>query len=438
MREAHELEQAVGMAYYASDGPGTGGRLRDDPGDFRVREIERFDTQPVGEDEGDYPWLVLRVTLYNTDTNDFARTLSNALGVSRERVSWAGTKDKNAVTTQLFSVRGIDPGDVPEVDGASIEVVGRAGRGVHFGDLLGNEFEIVVRDPTNPDRVDRIVTELEAQFDGQVGVPNFFGQQRFGSYRPITHVVGFEILRGDWEAAAMAYLGNTGEHEPERTREARSFVAETRNYSDALDRFPRHLRFERAMLHELQGSDEAPEDFRAALETFPRNVQRLFVHAAQSVLFNRILSERLERDLPFRRPVEGDVVCFADRDAPDSLPLADTDRCQSVSEKRVSVVRRHCERGRAFVTAPLIGTDSSLASGEPGDIERSVLEEFSVDREDFDLPGNFESSGDRRPVFIPVDPTIEHDPLSVEFRLPKGSYATVLMREFLKVSPLDL
>ncbi|AEH37467.1 tRNA pseudouridine(13) synthase TruD [Halopiger xanaduensis] len=448
MRPAHPTEQAVGMEYYVSDADGVGGHLRDDDDQFRVRELERFDTEPVDADTDAYPHLVVRATLRGWDTNDFATRLSDALGVSRERVNWAGTKDKYAVTTQLFSVYGADPEDLPDVNGADIEVLGRAGRSLEFGDLAGNEFELVVSDPDRPDNAAAITDELRefGGFDGSngqavsVGVPNFFGQQRFGSRRPITHEVGLEIVRDDWEGAVMAYLGRPTDAEPEGTQEARTFVEETRDWQEALERFPNRLRYERSMLHELAECDgePGPEEFRAALERLPSNLQRLFVHAAQSYAFNLMLSERLERGLPFDRPVEGDVACFADTDAPEGLVLPDTDRLQRVDERRVGSVTRHCERGRAFVTAPLVGTETDLADGEQGEIERDVLDDLDLEPDDFDLPGEFYSSGTRRAMLVRTDLTLETDPLSLSFALPKGSYATVVAREFLKVDPIDL
>ncbi|OTF11534.1 tRNA pseudouridine(13) synthase TruD, partial [Halorubrum sp. SD612] len=135
LREAHPTEQAVGIDHYVSDADGIGGRLRESPEDFRVRELEAFDAEPPDADRGSYPELVVRATLRDWDTNDFARRLSDALGVSRERVSWAGTKDKRAVTTQLFTVRGVDGDELPEVRGAEVEALGRAGRSLSFGDL---------------------------------------------------------------------------------------------------------------------------------------------------------------------------------------------------------------------------------------------------------------------------------------------------------------
>ena len=445
MRPAHPTEQAVGIEHYVTDTDGVGGHLRDRDEHFRVRELERFSTEPVDVSTDAYPHLVFRATLQGWDTNDFASRLSDALGVSRERVSWAGTKDKYAVTTQLFSVYGADPEDLPEINGVEIDVLGRAGRSIEFGDLAGNAFELVVSEPEEPENVAAITDELEAfggLEDGEkttVGVPNFFGQQRFGSKRPVTHEVGLEIVRGNWEGAVMAYLGNPTEAEPESTQEARTFVEETRDWQESLERFPNRLRYERSLLHGLaEVDDESPETFRAALERLPSNLQRLFVHAAQSYAFNLMLSERLERGLPFDRPVEGDVVCFADTDAPEGLELPDVDREQRVTEKRVRSVTRHCERGRAFVTAPLVGTETELADGEQGEIERSVLDDLELEPGDFDLPGEFHSTGIRRAILVRTDLEYDLEPLTLSFSLPKGSYATVLMREYLKVDPVRL
>jgi tRNA pseudouridine13 synthase len=449
MREAGPLEREMGMRYYASEGDGTGGRLRSEPEDFRVAELERFgaDVRPSDADPGSYPHTVFRATLRGWDTNDFADALSKNLGISRERVSWAGTKDKRAVTTQLFSVRDVAPDDLPAVRDADIEVLGRAGRPVLFGDLAGNAFEIRVRDAEHAEHAEAVAEELRAFAGGErddpdapAAVPNFFGHQRFGSLRPVTHRVGLEIVGGDWEAAVLEYVTTTGEAEPEGTREAREWIAETRDWAGAVERLPGRLRYERAMCHALADTDHqpGPEDFRRALETMPTNLQRLLVNAAQSFLFNEVLCRRLERGLPFHEAVEGDVVCFADRDAPDGLALPDTDRLQDVGSDRLRAVNRHCARGRAFVTAPLVGTDTGFADGEPGRITREVLDEFDVDRGDFDLPGEFHSTGTRRAVLLRTDLDVGTDPLAFSFSLPKGSYATVVLREVMKVDPTAL
>ena len=460
MREAHPQERRVGIEYYRSDVEGTGGRLRTRPDDFRVRELETVSPEPVSSDHGDYPHLLVRVTLRAWDTNDFARRLSNALGISRERVSWAGTKDKHAVTTQLFSLAAIDADDLPDIADADIEVLGRVGRSLHFGDLAGNAFEIRVRD-ADPQTVEEITAALAVDGDGgsgstagssgspvAVAVPNYFGHQRFGSRRPVTHKVGLCLVRGTWREAVLTYVGNPADTEPTATQEARAFVDEQAASDDpdwaaAVERMPGALRFERSMLHRVnETGGETRADWRHALEAVPTNLQRLFVNAAQSYVFNRIVSERLRRGLPLARPVEGDVVCFTDGDAPDDLFRPDTDRTQVATERRVDVMARHCDRGRAFVTAPLVGVETELADGEPGDIERMVLDDLGLEPGDFDLPGEFHSTGTRRAVLlrtrVGVGTDAETDAYDLSFSLPSGSYATVLLREYLKVPPREL
>jgi len=478
----HEIERAVGIDGYVSAADGIGGRLRARPEDFRVTELEAFETAPLTAEVGGYPVLVVRVTLHNWDTNDFARRISDALEISRERVSWAGTKDKRAVTTQLFGLRGVDPDALPSIRGADIEPVGRAGRDLSFGDLAGNAFEIHITDPTpassadTASRVDAVVRDLRAFAGGDpddsaapVGVPNYFGQQRFGSRRPVTHRVGLAIVREDFREAVRLYAGNPAPAEPADTRAGRSRVDDAfggggggdgdggdgdgdgsdgdgdGHWTACLHALPRKLRFERSMLQRLAertvdpaAPPDAPE-WRHALEAVPDNLQRLFVNAAQSALFNRIVSERLRRGLPFDRPVAGDVACFTDRDAPDGLHAPDPARTQRVTDARVSVVRRHCSRGRAFVTAPLVGTDTELADGEPGEITRSVLDSAGIEPADFALPGSFDSSGTRRAIQVRTDLTVDSadgDP-TLSFALPSGSYATVLLREFTKADPLE-
>ncbi|MFB6281723.1 MAG: tRNA pseudouridine(13) synthase TruD [Haloferacaceae archaeon] len=474
MRAAHERERTVGMAWYASDADGTGGRLRDRPEDFRVREIEGVEPAPADADPGDYPHLLVRARLRRWDTTDFAGRLSDALGASRERVTWAGTKDKHAITTQLFAVRGIDPGDLPSIDDAELEVVGRFGRPLSFGDLAGNAFEVRVRDPDRPGAAGAVTAALRAfggarpagagpdrggngsgatVGDGAAGgeptpvaVPNYFGHQRFGSRRPVTHEVGLRVLDGDWRGAVRAYCGNPSAAEPADTRRARRFVDEQFGAADpdwraAAGRLPDRLGYERAMLDALAAAgeaDPAPATCRAALDAVPSNLRRLFVNAAQSYVFNRVVSRRLDRGLPLDRPVAGDVVCFLDRSAPDALAVPDVDRRQRVEAGREDAVARHCERGRAFVTAPLVGTETTLGAGEPDDVVRGVLDDLGLAPADFDLPEGFASRGTRRAVLVRTAVTVRREPLRFSFALPHGAYATVLLREYLKVDPLDL
>jgi tRNA pseudouridine13 synthase len=457
VREAHPTERAVGMAWYASDVDGTGGRLRDRPEDFQVEEIETLDPDPLGTDPGSYPCLLIRATLREWETTHFARRLADALDASRERVSWAGTKDRNAVTTQLFSVRNARPANLPDLAGAKIEPVGRLGRDLTFGDLAGNRFAIRVRDPDHPEQATAVTAALRANDEGAgtddaptVGVPNYFGGQRFGSGRQVTHEVGLRLLRDDPRGAVLAYCGSPADAEPENTRAARAFVdeqagSETPRWGEAAERMPAPMGHERGMLSRLAErgvtSDSPDEDWLWALSAVPSALRRLFINAAQSLAFNRIVSARMERGLPLAKPVAGDVVAFADRSGPAGAPpRPDPDRLQRVGKERVEVVARHCRRGRAFITAPLVGTETAFGDGEPGEIEREVCSDLGVKPADFDLPEGFESSGTRRAVLVRTAVEVERvdGDYTLEFSLPSGSYATVLLREYLKGDPARL
>lgn len=484
MRISPSREQTVGIEYYYSDTDGTDGRLRVRPADFQVREIETIEPEPIDASVGDYPHVLLRVTLSKWDTNDFVQQLSDNLEISRERVSWAGTKDKYAITTQLFSIARINPNNksLTAIPNADIEVLGRIGRPLQFGDLGGNSFEICVRSATDTSVVDAITAELHAytvsnnhsQDDDtqsvyagdankvSIAFPNYFGHQRFGSRRPITHRVGRAIVRDAWRDAVLQYVANSFESEPETTQRAREFASEQAgssrpDWEEAIERMPNALRFEQSMLHRLNEAnaniDSDAATWRHALMAVPKNLQRLFVNAAQSDLFNRIISERLRHDIPIHRPIAGDIVCFQDQNSPTEVIRPDPARTQLTTERRVDIMQRHCERGRAFVTAPLVGTQTNFASGKPGEIEKSVLAEYDITPEDFDLPGTFDSRGTRRAMALQTnistkaDCNTDSDKHNIDqsgqsyklvFTLPPGAYATAVLREYLKVAPAKL
>ena len=91
-------ETNIGMLYYISDAEGTGGRLKASAEDFVVTEIS---SHPEPSDTGKY--TIATVTAKNWETNRMVRMMARQMDISRERIGFAGTKDKRAVTTQLMS-----------------------------------------------------------------------------------------------------------------------------------------------------------------------------------------------------------------------------------------------------------------------------------------------------------------------------------------------
>lgn len=439
LKASPEFEKRIGIWFYATRADGIGGTIKTIPADFFVREV----TNRTEGDDGKY--LIAELTKQNWDTHSVVREISNRLRVSRNRIGFAGTKDKFAVTTQKISIWDTAETELElvKIGDVSLKIVGRSNKAVSLGDLYGNEFKIVIRDIEGrkeelKEKIAAITTEIETAG----GIPNFFGVQRFGISRPITHVVGEHLIQGNIKEAVLSYISDIFAGESEEAKEARS-LCKNGDLKECLKRMPLFLRYERSMLNELikSGNEEISEArFLSAFSVLPKNLQKLFVHAYQAYLFNLILSHRMQQNLPLNEAVVGDVVCYHNE-----LGLADPDRVEKVSEDKLEGINRLIKRGRAFVTAPIFGSESELADGLEGEIERKVIEDENVSLNNFYIEKNPEisSKGTRRPVLVPVpvklNAEISDDELNPErckatlqLFLPKGSYATVLLREYTK------
>lgn len=425
-RECRTAESGIGMQFYLTPADGTGGRLKISPDDFIVREIS---SHPEPKDDGRY--VIAEVTARNWETNRLIRIMSRSLGVSRERIGFAGTKDKRAVTTQLMSFE-MPIGNLERLDlkDVSIRDAYTARRGIRIGDLVGNSFEIRVGEyDADRDAIEEILEAVAGGIGGIGGFPNYFGVQRFGVIRPVTHTVGEHIVRGDLEAAVRTYLSSPSEYEDEAVISVRERMVTGDDWNGFVRDMPDSMSFERTLAQHLA---ENPDDWRGAIGALPRNLQMMFVHAYQSYLFNLMLSGRMAAGLPLDSPVAGDTVIPLDANG---IPLHENPVI--ASSRNLDLVERQVRAGRAYVAISLFGSESTIADGEMGDIEREVIREAGVDREDFIVPGlgHCSSKGSHREIVCPVrdlNHRIDDDGYTVSFSLPKGNYATCLMREFMK------
>ena len=150
------------------------GNIRSTNEDFQVDEIPDF--EPSGE--GEHVCLKVRKSGQNTEWT--GKQLADIAGVARRDVSYAGLKDRHAVTTQWFSVwlPGKQPPDWSAHLPESIEILEavRHNRKVRIGTLKGNRFEIVIRECVG----DKAAVENTLAIIATQGVPNYFGSQRFG------------------------------------------------------------------------------------------------------------------------------------------------------------------------------------------------------------------------------------------------------------------
>lgn len=454
-----EVADTIGLTGYAVDSEGIGGVLKSRVADFRVDEIStKISLDPRGR------FTAANITLTNWETNRFIGKLAKACGISRNRIFFAGTKDKRAVTKQVFIIDApqnkVAKVEIPDVE---IEIMGRTHQKIGFGNHKGNRFTIVARGcchsdgspMTNSEAMEKIA-HIEALMKAELGeglFPNWIGPQRFGSGRPVTPVVGHHVIADDWKSAVMSYLSMEGD-ENEDVSNFRKKIREEGISEEALEMIPHWLGFERDMLKHLLAN---PDDYVGAFRKLPNNLQLMTVHSLQSVVFNKTIEARIGANIPLSTPIQGDIVGRID----DNGQL-ETSSLVTVEERTLDRISRNCSLGRLAVTAQLPGSSMMKPEGEFGKLESAVVKEMGLGETDWRVEkiGRLTTRGTRRPL-VTTFSDFQYEPVPVageetmgekwvegpkddelwhpegacirfRFTLPSGSYATTLLREFMR------
>jgi tRNA pseudouridine13 synthase len=413
------------MQSYSTKSKGIGGRIKLRYSDFIVEEIglhgladvKRFLLEnamdkatpivvPENDNQREKSQLLCELEKCNADENFVLRRLSRFLQLSRKRFGYAGMKDKRAITCQFITIFSPDLEKLKLFQSRTIDLrpLQWQSERIEIGSLKGNRFVITIR------AIDLEEKELKKRIEdffaeAEKGIANFFGEQRFGGVRSVTHLVGKEFVNGNLKEGVMLFLTMQGEKEKPEIKIARKNLAETMDFGKASKEFPIEYRPERALIHHLC---RYPNDFAGAFRKLPKQLRFLFTHAYQSYLFNKIIEERLKSGLGLK-PVEGDVLI-------DGVP---------------SVV--------------LPGFESELAFGLPGEIEKKVLDEESVDLASFkveEMP-EVSSKGSRKAIVLVPEKMalleIGKDEFNegklfakISFELTKGNYATTVLAELMK------
>jgi len=159
---------------YAYGEPPVSGVIRARPEDFFVDEV--LGVEPEGEGEH----VLLHIEKCNTNTQWLANQLARFAGIPQRDVSYAGLKDRNAVTRQWFSLglAGVDEPDWASLNVDNVRVLqhARHRRKLRRGTLQGNRFQLLIRELQG----DLPALQTRLQQLAQQGVPNYFGEQRFG------------------------------------------------------------------------------------------------------------------------------------------------------------------------------------------------------------------------------------------------------------------
>jgi tRNA pseudouridine13 synthase len=420
-KSPYSLEQDLGMRFYASNSDGIGGTLRSRAEDFLVEEIPLPDTGGIG------PYLLCRLTKKNWEQQHAIKEIAKRLGISYRRISWAGTKDRRAVTKQLISLYNVSPEALENVNlkDISLEVIRQQNTRLSFGDLLGNRFDILIRDVTCPNLPTRLT---EISDDIEKGIPNYYGIQRFGGVRPITHRVGEHILTADYEKAVLTYIGLAFPQEAESIRNVRDEFNQTRDPKTALRELPIVMAYERSMLQHLHNH---PDDYAGALQSLPTKLLSMFVSAFQSYLFNEGISNRLEKKIPLHLPYPGDRLIFSNG------------KQDIVTQANARTAEQLIKRRRCGIAIFMPGKEPFVPLSESEHFIVKLMKDRGIGSENFRKASEFvrtKFEGALRPIGLqaPIDVSIEESNVRLRFILPPGHYATTIAREFMKTNPLKM
>lgn len=415
----YDTETALGIGYYGTSQTGIGGRLRSIPEDFQVDELPITFT-------GNGPYLICHLTKKSWEHQHAVRELANRLRISQKRIGWAGTKDRNAVTSQYISLYEVTEEDVQKlsIKDMAIEPITHHQFSLGLGNLEGNRFSLTLREcSTEGAQLQEQVNAISAEIKS--GIPNYFGMQRFGAMKPITHKMGYHILRREYEKAVMLYVGDAFPYESDEIKQARRAFVETSDAKEALHTLPNHLTYERILLDALM---KQKDDYGSALQTLPPKLLSMFVSAYQSWLFNLAITERCKRDVALNEPDIGEHLVFANG------------RIDIVTAKNLPTARQHMKRRRCFVVGWMPG---KTYTQNIGPLEQTMLSQMEKDDITFDSFGsaasfvktNFDGFHRRISLEADVISSVSGADATLAFTLPPGHYATTVAREYMQTNP---
>ncbi len=400
------------LPYLTPDFPGVRGRIKVRPQDFFVQEIPLY--EPGGQ--GEHVYCEIQKT--GIPTFEALHRIAAALHIPSRDIGYAGLKDAQAVSRQMLSIQGVTPEQVMglKVPDLTIHWADRHGNKLRLGHLSGNRFVIKIREvnPTDVIKLRPVVAELEKR-----GMPNYFGEQRFGR-RGDNDLLGAAYVRGDDQELLRLLLGNPISGIDDGQSHAARATFERGNLEASMKAWPRRSGMERRVLARLIKTGRPA----AAVRSIDEKLRRLWVSALQSRLFNEVLAQRIGT---IDKLMDGDIAYKHVNGAPFHVEQA-------------AIEQPRCDVFEISPTGPMIGFRMLLPTGRPLEIEQEVFTSSGLAPADFKRTGSLRVKGTRRPLRVkPADLELaggvdEFGPhITVAFTLPAGSFATVLLRELMKV-----
>jgi tRNA pseudouridine13 synthase len=376
------------------------------PEDFCVEEL------PLVRDDGPGRYTFYRLIKRSIGTIEAVETIRRRWNLAGRQVSYAGLKDRHALTTQYLTIADGPKRTMSDAD-FELEPVGRLSEPYSPKHFRGNRFGLVVRD-LGVDELSLVETELATLEDD--GLPNYFDDQRFGSVGFSGEFIGHAWLRGDHERALRLALAEANPFDRSQFKGQkailRSLWGRWKEVKERLERSPM-----RSIVTYLV---DHPSDFRGAFARLPREHRTLYFSAFQSHLWNLILARWIEHS--------------------------------TRSDQRLGInlktgvfpfprgLEPHDSRALREQSVPLPSSRNPLPTGPMGDVIEEVIARFQLTWPSLrvkHLKDVFFSKGARAAVVVPENLEFrvfddELHPgrraLGLSFELGKGSYATILVK----------
>lgn len=405
--------------FLTSDIPGISGKLKVRIEDFKVEEVPLY--VPSGKGTHTY----IQIEKNSIATLSAIDILAKHLGIPRRNIGFAGLKDARGITRQWLSIEHIDRSKIEALDLEKIKVISieQHTNKIKTGHLRGNKFDINIREFDDTidmaeavSRVEQIMTIL-----GRRGVPNYYGQQRFGK-RDDGPVLGAAIIAENWQEFILELLARPLELENNNIQAARRYY-EAGDLEKALKTWPYGFLAQRQALKYL--IDNRSDDYEGAFNSIDHKYKRFCVSSFQSSMFNKVLARRVnDIDKLYR----GDIARKHENGA-----------CFMVFEP--SVEQHRCDDFAISPTGPMFGYEMLWPGEETAELENDVLSETGLAIDDFKVGfGKRVAQGTRRYLrFQPKDIEVEgmtddYGPyIKMKFYLDSGCYATTLAREVTKI-----
>jgi len=389
-------------------------KVKQQPDDFRVEELTRI----APGDRG--PFAFYRLEKRGWTTPDALAAIRRRWEIAPQRVGYGGLKDRHAATTQYLTIHH-GPRRGLKHHAVTLTYLGQVAAPYSSCDILANRFRITLRD-LSADAAQRAAAE--ALLVAHDGVPNYFDDQRFGSVGDGRDFVAKQMVLGQYEAALKLALTVPYEFDRGEEKRIKATLLECwGRWGECKDRLPRS--HARSLVDYLV---HHPTDFRGALARLRPELQGMYLSAYQSDLWNRILAERLVESGP------------AERLRPIRL---------RVGESPVPVRLDERQRDELFALAiPLPAARSPFDEDAPwANAARRVLTSEGLAWEQLKIRGMrkpFFTRGERAALVIPQEMTATAGPderhpgqarLDLSFDLPRGSYATMVVKRVLIEGP---